>query len=346
MELNANVTSTGTVASIVDVSGPQALRQSAIDAVMQWQFKSLDNGKPIEGVTNFRVLYQMSSQLPGMPPLTGPFPPPEEAAAGVKQVGGDVTAPLPIYEVDPEYTDLARTDKVQGEVTVGLVVDEHGLPQHVKVVRGLGDGLDDKAADAVKQYKFKPARENDKPVAVFAYLKVDFKLPGLTASMPPPGSQQQLGILKDGRFHNFLTDIELTIPDGYTFAGCGPSSSNGEQAYMHSQLKPDIAVWMRPVVEPMDGLRAGLRQKMINKPSERGVGWKERPESIQERTITGKPGISVVADYMANGKPWVEYLIWINTGKSHTQFYGQAPADQLAVLQQSVDTLANSALIP
>jgi hypothetical protein len=99
-------------------------------------------------------------------------------------------------------------------------------------------------------------------------------------------------------------------------------------------------------VEPVDGLRAGLRQKMINKPSERGAGWKERPESVRERTISGKPGISVVADYMNNGKPWVEYLIWINTGKTHTQFYGQAEASQLAVLQQSVDTLANSALIP
>jgi hypothetical protein len=81
---------------------------------------------------------------------------------------------------------------------------------------------------------------------------------------------------------------------------------------------------MRPVVEPIEGLKAGLRQKMINKPSERGEGWKERPDSVQERTFSGKPGISVVADYTQDGKPWVEYLIWIDTGNTHTQFYGQA----------------------
>jgi TonB family protein len=280
--------------------------------------------------------------------MTGPAPPADEAAAGVKQYGGDVTAPLQIYKVDPEYTDLARTDKVQGTVTVSLVVDEHGVPQHVKVVRGLGDGLDEKAVDVVTRDRFRPGMGNGKPVAVFLYYKVDFALKELAASIPAQmgSAGQQYGILKDGRFHHFLTNIELTIPDGYAFSGCGPSSGNGEQAYMRSQSGPDLAVWMRPVVEPIDGLRAGVREKMIRKPSERGADWKERPESVRELTFSGKPGISVVADYMQNGKPWVEYLIWINTGKTHTQFYGQAAADQLAVLQKNVGTVANSAVIP
>jgi hypothetical protein len=103
---------------------------------------------------------------------------------------------------------------------------------------------------------------------------------------------------------------------------------------------------MRPVVEPLEGLRAGVRAKMVSKPGERGADWKERPESVRELTFSGKPGISVVADYMENGKPWVEYLIWINTGKTHTQFYGQAPVAQLALLEKNVDALANSAVIP
>ena len=349
VELNATVTSAGTVANIADVSGPQVLRQSAIDAVMQWQFKQPDDGKSVAGVTNIKFIYQLPSQLPGMPPVSGPAPPAEEAAAGVKQYGGNVTAPLQIYRVDPEYTDLARTDKVQGTVTVSLVVDEHGVPQHVKVVRGLGDGLDEKAVDAVKQDRFRPGRENDKPVPVFLYYKVDFALKETVTFIPAPigsGSQNEYGVLKDGKFHHFLTNLELTIPDGYVFNGCGPSSGNGEQAYMSSQSQPGLAVWMRPVAEPLDGLRAGVRAKMVDKPSERDEGWKERPESVRELTFSGKPGISVVADYMLNGKSWVEYLIWINTGKTHTQFYGRAAVDQLAVLQKNVDTLAKTAVIP
>lgn len=349
VELNATITSAGTVASITDVSGPQVLRQSAIDAVMQWQFKQPDNGKPVAGVTNIKFLFQLPSQLPGMPPVVGPAPPADEAAAGVKQYGGDVMAPLQIYKVEPEYTDLARTDKVQGTVTLSLVVDEQGVPQRVKVVRGLGDGLDEKAVDAVTRSRFRPGMENGKAVSVFLYYKADFALKdGFASLLEPtgPGPENHYGVLKDGKFHHFLTGIDLTIPDGYAFAGCGMSSGNGEQAYINSQSKPNLAVWMRPVVEPLEGLRAGVRAKMVSKPGERGADWKERPESVRELTFSGKPGISVVADYMENGKPWVEYLIWINTGKTHTQFYGQAAVEQLAVLEKNVDSLASSAVIP
>jgi protein TonB len=114
--------------------------------------------------------------LPSVVPIVGPVPPADEAATGVKQYGGDISEPLIISKHDPAYTELARTDMVEGTVMVSLVVDEHGVPQHVRLARGLGDGLDEKAIEAVKQDRFKPAMENDKPVAVFMYLPVDFKL--------------------------------------------------------------------------------------------------------------------------------------------------------------------------
>ena len=171
--LHATITKTGTVENVTVVGGSQELRQSAIDAVSQWKYNPrLKDGEPVVWETTIGVNYT----LPSLTPVVGPVPPADEAAAGVKQYGGDVTRPLPIYEPGPEYTELARTDKVQGAVTISLVVDEHGQPQHVQVVRGLGDGLDEKAVDAVKRYQFRPAKENDKPVAVFVYLPVDFKL--------------------------------------------------------------------------------------------------------------------------------------------------------------------------
>lgn len=172
--LHAVISKSGTVENVTVVSGPHELRQSAIDAVSQWKYNPrLKDGQPVESEHTIGLMYQ----LPSPTPVVGPVPPADEAAAGVKQYGGDVTTPLPIYEPgQPEYTELARTDKVQGAVTVSLVVDEHGLPQHVQVVRGLGDGLDEKAVDLVKHYQFRPAKENDKPVAAFVYLNVDFKL--------------------------------------------------------------------------------------------------------------------------------------------------------------------------
>ncbi|MDE1155721.1 MAG: energy transducer TonB [Acidobacteriaceae bacterium] len=59
---------------------------------------------------------------------------------------------------------------------VYLVVDEHGNPTHVRVVRDIGMGLGQKAVEAVRQYKFKPALENGKPVPVEMTVEVNFQI--------------------------------------------------------------------------------------------------------------------------------------------------------------------------
>ena len=76
----------------------------------------------------------------------------------------------------PEYTPEAKKAKIDGSVTVNLWVDEQGNVQHVRVVRGLGSGLDEKAIDAVRQYKFKPAMEDGKPVMVSLNIEINFKI--------------------------------------------------------------------------------------------------------------------------------------------------------------------------
>jgi len=75
----------------------------------------------------------------------------------------------------PEFSPEARQDKIHGAVTVNCIVDQHGLPVDVHVVRGLGHGLDEKAVEAVKQYRFRPAMENGKPVAVYLDIEVNFE---------------------------------------------------------------------------------------------------------------------------------------------------------------------------
>jgi protein TonB len=94
----------------------------------------------------------------------------------VKEVGGAVSAPTVIHSVPPEYTPEARKAKVEGIVAVMLIVDEHGLPQDVQVVRGTGTGLDMKAVEAIRQYRFKPALEDGRPVRVRLNIEVNFKI--------------------------------------------------------------------------------------------------------------------------------------------------------------------------
>ena len=95
---------------------------------------------------------------------------------GVYSVGGDVSAPRLIYQVDPEFSEEARKAKFQGEVLVSLVVDATGRPTQVKVIRPVGMGLDEKAMEAVRQYKFAPAKKGGQAVPVLLNVAVNFQI--------------------------------------------------------------------------------------------------------------------------------------------------------------------------
>jgi periplasmic protein TonB len=95
---------------------------------------------------------------------------------GVYQVGGSVRPPIAIYTPDPEFSEEARKAKFSGNVVVSLIVDRDGKPRNVHVLRGVGMGLDEKAVEAVQQYKFKPALQNGKPVAVYLNVEVNFQI--------------------------------------------------------------------------------------------------------------------------------------------------------------------------
>jgi protein TonB len=95
---------------------------------------------------------------------------------GIRKIGGGVSSPELIFKVDPEFSEEARKAKFMGIVLVNLIVDQNGNPQNVHVLRGVGMGLDQKAVEAVKQYKFRPAKEGGKPVAVELNVEVDFQI--------------------------------------------------------------------------------------------------------------------------------------------------------------------------
>jgi len=95
---------------------------------------------------------------------------------GVFKVGGGVSAPRALQTPDPEYSEEARKAKYQGTVVLWLIVDPNGNPQQVKVARSLGMGLDQKAVEAVRHWKFEPAMKDGRPVAVQINVEVNFRL--------------------------------------------------------------------------------------------------------------------------------------------------------------------------
>jgi len=95
---------------------------------------------------------------------------------GIFHVGGGVSAPVATYSPDPEYSEEARKAKYQGTVLLSLIVDADGRPRDLQVAQSLGMGLDEKAIEAVRTWKFDPAKKDGHPVPVRISVEVAFRL--------------------------------------------------------------------------------------------------------------------------------------------------------------------------
>ena len=91
---------------------------------------------------------------------------------------GVTSAPELLLKTEPEYTEEARASGVQGVVVVKLAIGCDGIviPGSITVVRSLGMGLDEKAVECVKQWRFRPGYRDGKPVATPATIELNFRL--------------------------------------------------------------------------------------------------------------------------------------------------------------------------
>jgi TonB family protein len=95
---------------------------------------------------------------------------------GPYRPGAGITAPSILREVRPDYTDEGRRRGIEGDVVLEIVVRADGSVGSVKTLQGLGAGLDQRAIDAVRQWRFNPARRYGTPVDVIVEVAVEFKL--------------------------------------------------------------------------------------------------------------------------------------------------------------------------
>jgi len=99
----------------------------------------------------------------------------ESDGTKVFKVGEGVKPPKPLSTPDPEYHEVARQAKFQGTTILRVVINDRGEPTTIRVVRPLGGGLDDKAVEAVKRWRFSPGTYNGNPVAVQIKIEVNFR---------------------------------------------------------------------------------------------------------------------------------------------------------------------------
>jgi TonB family protein len=95
---------------------------------------------------------------------------------GVYRVGGAVTKPKVRSRVEPKYTDIARLARIEGTVLLEGIVTKEGSIRIQRVIRPLGYGLEEDAAEALSQWTFEPAERNGQPVDVLLNIEINFNL--------------------------------------------------------------------------------------------------------------------------------------------------------------------------
>ena len=87
-----------------------------------------------------------------------------------------IVPPRQIYSPPPDYSNEARKRKIEGVVTLAAVITSAGQTTQIRVLASRGYGLDEKAIEAVRNWKFKPATKNGIPVSVEMALEISFRL--------------------------------------------------------------------------------------------------------------------------------------------------------------------------
>lgn len=134
------------------------LDESALAALRNWKFApARRNGAAVAAITQIDIDFKLP-------------------APDVFRVGGGVTPPTVLTRVEPQYTQEARNARYNGTVVIEGIVKLDGTLDVVRVVRGLDYGLTESAIDALKQWKFNPAKRNGNAVSAALNIEVNFNL--------------------------------------------------------------------------------------------------------------------------------------------------------------------------
>ncbi len=192
------------------LAGPPLLVESAMNAMRQWKFRpNVVQGEVTwsrvralvrfnsDGTTavdlapailadNFGDAGTPKSEAVSFPrPASAPACKPADEAAqvpmfvdGAYVIGtGGIGYPKCVACPDPSYSDQARSAKVSGIVVLHVIVTAEGYASNIHVKRSLGYGLDEKAVEAVGNWRFEPAvGPNDNPVPVWTDIEVNFRI--------------------------------------------------------------------------------------------------------------------------------------------------------------------------
>ena len=92
----------------------------------------------------------------------------------VYEIGPGVTPPRVVKQVNPQYSESSKGVRVTGTITIQVIVSSQGMPKDPRIIHGIDEEVDPAALEALKQWRFAPAKKDSKPVAVRAVIEVNF----------------------------------------------------------------------------------------------------------------------------------------------------------------------------
>jgi TonB family protein len=123
------------------------------------------------------ALQHFASSNSTTPPSTAPATPDEQSQSPKPvRIGGAVKPPKLLWSKEPQFNEVARRLLYGGTVQVYLQVKPDGTITKMSIVHAVGMGLDERALDAIRQYRFSPATENGIPILVELKVEVNFQI--------------------------------------------------------------------------------------------------------------------------------------------------------------------------
>src|SRR6185312_13587938 len=166
----------GKVKDVSALSGDPELIKAATNAAKKWSYLPYEvSGKPVPVTT--KILVRFSIPENGSAEVAVEFEVPDAPFLGpIYKLGRGIISPKPLNTENPKYSQQARNDRFQGSDTLEVIIGSDGRTYDIKVTRPLGEGLDERAIEAVQGWRFEPARKDGKPVAVAVTLQTEFHL--------------------------------------------------------------------------------------------------------------------------------------------------------------------------
>jgi TonB family protein len=164
---------------VLDVySETESILRGGASDVNAWNVRA-SRRTPIAWSASFPAGFRCAGDWPvpeKVPPNGSVGAAPSQVSPGVYRFGNGVSAPALLRKVEPQYSEKARQAKLMGTVLLYIQIDPSGKAINIRVLHSLGMGLDEKAIEAVKRWKFRPGFKDGKPVTVESQVEVNFRL--------------------------------------------------------------------------------------------------------------------------------------------------------------------------